>query len=390
MQHNFDEYVDRRGTDSSKWLKYPADVLPFWVADGEFKCPQPMVEAMKRIAEHGIYGYPWIHNGAFERATVGWCGRRFGWEITEDMVTFVPDLGTALAVAVKAFASAPGSKVLMQTPIYPPFRAVTLGNDVTPSCNSLKLVNGRYEIDFEDFEARCADPAARLFLLCNPHNPTGRVFTREELERMVDICVRHGVMIFSDEVHADLVYAPNKHIALPTLSDLARDNCLVGLNPSKTFNNAGCRTASVVCHSPEVRKAYQKALASCKLGRNIWGVTAYISAYTECDYYADQVNAYLKANMEYAVAYIQANIPGIKAYMPEATYLLWLDCRALGFATQEELDDYFVDVAKVGLNPGESFGVEGRGFLRMNLACPRAMLQQGLERMAAACARLGK
>lgn len=383
MKHDFDEIIDRTHTNSSKWLKYPKGVLPLWIADTDFKCPQPVVDEMKKIAEHGIYGYPYVQEGSFEAATKRWCKVRYDWDIEESMVDFVPSTGTALAVAVKAFCK-PGEKVLMQTPIYPPFTAVTKMNECTPTNNPLKFVDGRWEIDWEDFEARAKDPKTTLFMLCNPHNPTGRCFTADELNRMCDICAANGVTIFADEVHSDFVFAPHKHQVFAKLSEKAKNMCVVAVNPAKTFNIAGLRTSAVVTPNPEVQAKYQTALKSCKLGREGFGIAGYVKSFTECDYYADQVRDYVEANHEYVVDYINKNIPGIKAYKPDATFLLWLDCRGLPFKTQEELDKFMVEKAKVGLNPGNTFGVEGERFLRMNVASPRAYLVEAMKRIEAA------
>lgn len=387
MQHNFDEIIDRTGTNSSKWLKYPADVLPMWVADSDFKCPKPVVDAIVKLAEHGVYGYPYVGEGSFEKATVGWAKRRYGVDADVSMVDFAPSLGTALAVAVMAFTDK-GDNVLMQSPIYPPFPAVAKYNGRHPSYNSIQLKDGKYQIDFEDFEKRAADPKTKLFLLCSPHNPLGRVFTREELTRMVDICRKHNVVIFSDEIHADYIFSGHKHISLPTLSPEAAEICLLGLNPSKTFNIAGMRTASVVTLTKALQEQYQAALAGCKLGRSPFGVLAYTVAYTDCDYYADQVRAYIEGNMDFAVKFINERIGKIHAYKPEATYLLWLDCKGLGFASQKDLEAFFLEKAKVGMNGGTSFGVEGEGFMRMNLAAPRSVVAEGLTRIEKAVAVL--
>ncbi|MCI6529588.1 MAG: pyridoxal phosphate-dependent aminotransferase [Mesosutterella sp.] len=383
LKHNFDEVVDRTHTNSSKWLKYPKGVLPLWIADTDFKCPQPVIDEMIKIAQHGIYGYPYVQEGSFEKATVRWCKVRYDWDITESMVDFVPSTGTALAVAVKAFCE-PGDKVLMQTPIYPPFTAVTVKNRCYASNNPLKFVNGRWEIDWEDFEARAKDPKCKLFMLCNPHNPTGRCFTAEELNRMADICAANGVTIFADEVHSDFVFAPHKHQVFAKLSEKAKNMCVVAVNPAKTFNIAGLRTSSVVTPNPEVQKQYQAALASCKLGRECFGIAGYVKAFTECDYYADQIRDYVEANHRYVVDYITKNIPQIKAYMPDATFLLWLDCRGLPFKTQAELDKFMVEKAKLGLNPGNTFGVEGERFVRMNVASPRSYLVEAMKRLSEA------
>ena len=387
LQHNFDEVVDRRGTNSSKWLKYPKDVLPMWIADSDFRCAKPIVDEMKKLAEHGVYGYPYVQEGSFEKANVRWCKVRYDWDIKEEMVDFVPSTGTALAVAVKAFCE-PGDKVLMQTPIYPPFTAVTVKNRCYASNNPLHFENGKWTIDFEDFEKRAADPKCKLFLLCNPHNPTGKVFTPEELTRMVEICAKHGVTIFADEVHSDFVHAPNKHQVLAKLSEQAKNMCVTAVNPAKTFNIAGLRTSSVVTMNPKVQAQYQAALNSCKLGREGFGVAGYVKAFTECDYYADQILPYIQGNLRYVVDYITKNIPQIKAYMPEGTFFLWLDCRGLPFKTQEELDKFFVEKVKVGLNPGNTFGEQGERYLRMNVACPRSYCEEAMKRMSAAIAAL--
>ena len=387
LKHNFDEIVDRRGTNSSKWLKYPADVLPMWIADSDFRCAQPIVDEMKRLAEHGVYGYPYVQEGSFERATVRWCHVRYDWDFEESMVDFVPSTGTALAVAVKAFCE-PGDKVLMQTPIYPPFTAVTQKNGCTASNNPLIFRDGKWEIDFEDFERRAADPKCKLFLLCNPHNPTGKVFTAEELTKIADICGRHGVVVFADEVHSDFVHAPNRHQVFAKLSEAAKNMCVTAVNPAKTFNIAGLRTSSVVTMNPELQARYQAALASCKLGREGFGIAGYVKAFTECDYYADQLLPYIQGNLHYVLDYIHEHFPQIGAYMPEGTFFLWLDCRKLPFKTQAELDRFFVEKVKLGLNPGDTFGVEGERFLRMNVGCPRAYCEEAMRRMSAAFAEL--
>lgn len=386
MRHNFDEILDRTHTNSSKWLKYPRDVLPMWVADSDFKCPKPLVDAVVKLAEHGVYGYPYVNEGSFEKATAGWMKRRFSWTVDTALVDFVPSLGTALALAVKAFTEK-GDNVLMQTPIYPPFSDVVKYNHRHAVNNSLVWKDGAFHIDFDDFEKKAADPKTKLFLFCNPHNPAGRAFTAEELGRMADICLRHGVYIFSDEIHGDYVFTGHKHIPLPMLSPKYAEITLVGVNPSKTFNIAGMRTAAVISCCKETQAKFKAALQSCKLGRNPFGILAYTVAYTECDYYADQVREYIEANVEYAVSFFNERIKKITTYKPDATYLLWLDCRALGMS-QEELEAFFVQKAKVGLNSGTSFGIEGKGFMRINTACPRATLEQGLARIEKAVSAL--
>ncbi|MDR1827623.1 MAG: pyridoxal phosphate-dependent aminotransferase [Methylobacteriaceae bacterium] len=386
VQHNFDEIIDRSATDSSKWRKYPKDVLPMWVADSDFRCPRPVVDAVTRVAADGVYGYPFADDDAFNRATARWMSRRFGWDIDQSLVDYVPSLGTALAVAVKAFTQK-GDNVLMQTPIYPPFGDVTKYNERHTVRSSLVWRDGRYHIDFDDFERLAADPKTKLFLLCNPHNPTGRVFTVGELRRMGDICLKHNVTIFSDEIHCDYVFPGARHVPLPTVSPEIARITVVGINPSKTFNIAGMRTAAAISCAAETRAAFRKALLSCKLGRSLFGTLAYVTAYNECDDYADQVCRYVEGNIDYAVSFLNEKVRKIKTYKPEATFLLWLDCRGLGL-TQPELEAFFLEKAKVGLNTGTSFGLEGEGFMRLNTACPRATLEEGLRRLEQAVAAL--
>lgn len=380
MQHNFDESIDRTHTNSMKWAKYPKDILPLWVADSDFKCPQPLVEAVVKLAEHGIYGYPYADEGSFEKATVHWMQKRFNWTIDPKLVDFVPSLGTGLALAVKAFTEK-GDNVLIQTPIYPPFQAVVKYNQRKTVNNSLVWRDGKYQIDFEDFEKLAADPKTKLFLLCNPHNPSGRAFTREELHRMGDICLKHGVAIFSDEIHCDYIFKGHKHIPIATLSPELAKITVTGINPSKTFNIAGMRTAAVVSTNENIRTAFRSAILSCKLGRNPLGIAAYASAYLDCEYYADQVCAYVEGNIEHAVSVINDTMQDkLKTYKPDATYLLWIDCSGLNMS-QERLEQFFLEKARVALNSGTSFGPEGTGFMRLNTACPRSVLDEGLQRI---------
>ncbi|MDR2503205.1 MAG: pyridoxal phosphate-dependent aminotransferase [Deltaproteobacteria bacterium] len=380
MKHDFDEVFDRRGTDSSKWRKYPADVLPMWVADSDFKCPQVVVDAVTEFARHGAYGYPYADDGAFEQAAVEWMRKRFGWRAETSMVDFVPSLCTALALAVKSFTEE-GDSVLMLTPVYPPFHAVAGYNHRLASDCSLIWKNGSYHIDFDDFERRAAEPRTKLFLHCHPHNPSGRAFTREELERIGDICLRHKVIIFSDEIHCDYVFR-GKHIPMPTLSEEIAANTVVGINPSKTFNIAGMRTAAVITPNKSLQARFQGVLRSCELGRNPFGVLAFVKAYRECDDYANQLYAYIEKNLDFAVDFLNTRCKGkIAAYKPDATYLLWLDCKELGLGRQEALEVFFLEKAKVALNSGTSFGIEGEGFMRLNTACPRATLAEGLKRI---------
>lgn len=378
MQHNFDEIIERRGHDGKRWNTYAPDVLPLWVADSDFRCPQPVIDALKERIDHGIYGYTG-NDGSFEKAAVRWVRDRFGWNADPAKVEFTPCVGAALALAVKTF-SRPGDNVLVQTPIYPPFRAVTHYNGRNVLENRLLFRDNNFHIDFEDLDKKLADPRTTLFLLCNPHNPSGRAFTREELLRMGEMCKKHNVIVFSDEIHCDYVYSGHKHVSFPTLSREMADISLVSINPSKTFNVADFRTAAVMSDNQHLIDRFRVETATQKMGRCSTGIITFVTCYTECDYYADGVRDYTEKNMRFAVDYINERIPGVSAHMPDATYLLWMNCTELGMS-QPDLVKFFVEKARVAMNNGADFGVEGVGFMRMNLATPMANVKEAVERI---------
>ena len=374
----FETIIERRGTMSSKWETYPEDVLPMWVADSDFKCPVEIIDALAKRVQNGAFGYC-ANDGKFEKAAVTWMRKRFGWNADPAWVEFLPSVGTALAMAVKTYTQ-PGDNVLLQTPLYPPFTSATQNNGRVPLNSPLVWRNGAWHIDFDDFERKAANPRTSLFFLCNPHNPSGRAFTEQELRRMGEICIRHNVTIFSDEIHCDYVHSGHKHIPFPSLGTAFAKICAVGINPSKTFNIADLRAAAVIIPDEHLREQYRKEVLACKFGRCSFGVISFITAYEMCDDYADEVRAYIESTMRYAVDRFHSAIPRIKTSMPDATYLLWLDCRDLGME-QEELESFFLTKAKVALNSGLSFGTEGKGFMRMNLACPRTLAEEGLRRI---------
>ncbi len=378
--HNFDEEIDRRGSGCKKWDTYPQDVLPMWVADTDFKAPQEVIDAVIARAAHGVFGYTGMTEGSFEKATAGWLKRHYAWDVDPSWVEFTPTVGTALAFAVTTFTQ-PGDFVVIQTPIYPPFRAAIETNGRRVAANPLRCdATGAYSIDFENLEKQLAMPRTRLLLLCNPHNPTGRCFTKEELQRISKLCLQYNVIVFSDEIHADFIYCKHKMTSFPTLSPEAEQQCLVTINPSKTFNIADFKTASVVSANADFMARYRATMQSTRLGRVSLCILAYEVAYTQCDYYVKQVSEYIGKNMEYAVDFFNKRIPSVKAYAPEATYLLWLDCRQLGL-TQPELERFFIEKAKVAFNSGTEFGEEGQGFMRMNLGCTYKNLQDALARI---------
>ncbi|MDR0828251.1 MAG: pyridoxal phosphate-dependent aminotransferase [Desulfovibrio sp.] len=384
MQYNFDEIIERRGTRSEKWDLYPPDVLPLWVADSDFKSPVPVIEAIQKLVKRGVFGYT-LADGAFERAYARWAETRYGWAADPGWVLWSPSLGAALATCIRAF-TVPGERVAMLSPIYPPFINLCHVNGRIPEQSALRDAGAGYTIDFADLEDRLAHPQTKLLLLCNPHNPTGRVFSVQELERIGELCLRHKIVIFSDEIHADIIFK-GRHTAFPALSKELAAITLVGMNASKTFNLADLRSAAVLSSSPELRKTFAGEIARANLGRNSLGIAGVIAAYTDCDDYADQLVPYLEANLRHAVDFLTASTPKIKAGMPESTFLLWLDCKKIGLA-QPDLVKLFLERGKVALNSGISFGDGGEGFMRLNVACPRATLQEGLNRIAAALSTL--
>lgn len=379
MKHNFDEITNRRGTDCKKYAPvfYGEDVLPMWIADTDFRCPQPVIDAVRERAEHGIYGYPYDQD-SFSAAVCRWMEARFGYKVAQEAVEYCPGVIPGVICAVRAFSN-PGDKIVVQTPCYPPFRALVHNNGRELLENRLELKNGRYEIDFALLEKQLSDPRTRILLLCNPQNPTGRVFTREELERMLQLCVDNDVLVLCDEIHCDITYHA-KHIPFGALSELARNHSITFVNPSKTFNTAGFRTAAMIAPNLALKNRVHQELVNEKIfGRTVFGPLALVTAYTQCDYYADQIVEYLKENIRNLRERLQT-MPKIQLIVPEATYLMWLDCSGLAM-THDEMKRFFDEEAKVGLNDGRTFGCEGEHFMRLNVAVPKAVLTEGLDRI---------
>jgi cystathionine beta-lyase len=386
MQYNFDEVIDRRNTASAKWDNVGARVgndkaLPMWVADLDFRCPRPVVDAVIKRAEHGIYGYP-FRDDQFAKVTQEWLHKRDGWNIEENWVTFSPGVVPSLNTVVQAF-TAPGDAVIIQRPVYYPFTHAIVDNDRIVSSNSLVLKNGHYEIDFADLKRRAASSKAKLMILCNPHNPVSRVFTREELLKIGEICLENNVLLVADEIHSDIVYEGFKHTPIASLSGAIADITLTTVAPSKTFNTAGLRASAVIVSNPNVRKVLEAQFGKNRSSiTSVFGLTAYIAAYGQCEDYLEQMLPYLHKNIEYLDDFLKAKMPQIKLIKPEGTYLLWLDCRELGM-TREELDDFFINKALVAVDKGYWFGAEGEGFMRINVACPRSVVKEAVERLYA-------
>ncbi|MBY0583911.1 pyridoxal phosphate-dependent aminotransferase [Murdochiella sp. Marseille-P8839] len=384
MIYNFDEVIERRGTRSSKWDNVGVRVgnpnaLAMWVADMDFRCPQPVIDAVMKKAEFGIYGYPFVPT-EFKEAVAEWVDKRHGWKINPEHVIYAASVIPSLFTAVQAFTEE-GDGVILQRPVYYPFSDAFRENRREIKNNALILKNGHYEIDFDNLEELAKDPKTKLMLLCSPHNPTSRVYTREELLKIGEICCRNHVVIFSDEIHSDFVYEDFKHIPIASLSEEIAQNTVTAVAPSKTFNLAGLRAASLVIDNPDLRAAISKKFAENRsaLGSAI-GIEAFIAAYKYGEEYLEQLLAYLQKNIAYLDGYLKEHMPKIHLTKPEGTYLMWLDCRELGMSN-EQLDDFLTQKAAVAMDKGFWFGEEGSGFARMNIACPRATIEKALHQI---------
>lgn len=384
----FDEVVERRGTDSSKWSEKGnldmfgrADVLPFWVADMDFRTVPEVIEALEQRAAHGIYGYR-AGNGHNE-AFAGWVERHYGWKIDPAWIINTTGVVTALRFAVQAYTE-PGDKVLIQQPVYYPFERSIKLNGRVPVSSDLVLVDGVYQVDFDDFEAKASDPDVTLFIMCSPHNPVGRVWTSEELRRMADICIAHDVLIVSDEIHCDLVMPGNTHTVLASLGEEYAQHVVTCMAPSKTFNLAGLQLSNIVIPNAHLHRLFEKCLQ--RLGMqgkaNIFAALAAKTAYEQGDAWHEALVEYLAGNLEFTKAYLAEHLPQVKTYAHQGTYLLWMDFRSFGL-DDEELEERCFKKAGVALDAGEWFGKTGSGFMRLNFGCPRSLLAEALERLAA-------
>lgn len=383
MKYDFDKSIDRFGTSSVKWdyldrVFGNKEVLPLWVADMDFEIPQPVVDAVVKRAQHGIYGYT-EKPASFYASMTNWMDKRHGWSIKREWIAVCPGVVPALCFSILSFTE-PGDKVLLQSPVYHPFFSSIEENGRVVVNNRLKQENGRYEMDFEDLEAKLGS-GVKIMLLCNPHNPVGRVWSREELQKVGELCARYDVMIISDEIHCDLVYSGFTHIPAASVSEELAQRTVTCIAPSKTFNIAGLSTSAVVIPNNAIRNKFKGTMK--RLGiemSNLFGITALEAAYAQGEEWLDQVLAYLEDNLDFLVDYISSSIPQIKVSKPQGTYLAWLDCRELGMS-QKDLVDFFINKAGVGLNDGAAFGEDGEGFMRINIACPRSLLAEALKRM---------
>jgi cystathionine beta-lyase len=382
--YDFGRFVDRRPTDSVKWLLYGDDVLPLWVADMDFPSPQPVIDALRERVNHGIFGYgkepPDLRPVIVERLE-----RLYGWHIAPESLVFVPGVVTGFNLATHAVTS-PGDGVLVQTPVYfPMLYAPGNAGCALDQMELTRLPDGQYEIDFDAFEDAITEHT-RIFLLCNPHNPVGRVFHRDELEQMAEVCLRNDVVICSDEIHCDLVFPGHPHLPIASLAPEIADQTITLIAPSKTYNIAGLHCSVAIIQNAELREKYQTAGAGLVGRPGILGFAATLAAYRHGQPWLDAVLCYLEANRDYLVEYVNAHLPGITMASPEGTYLGWLDCRQAGIGDAPH--NFFLEQARVALNDGATFGKGGEGFVRLNFGCPRSILHAALEQMRRALGSL--
>jgi len=389
MTYNFDEIIDRTNTNSVKFdlreqLFGRKDIIPMWVADMDFKTPDFIVDIVKKRAEHEIFGYSYRSDSYFD-ALINWVKRRHNWKINKEWIAFSPGVVPAVNMAIQAFTKL-NDGIIIQPPVYFPFFSAIENNNRKVLTNPLKLENGRYNINFDDLAEKA--PKAKMIIISNPHNPGGSVWTKKELTKLANICIKNNVLIISDEIHCDLVYRNYKYTPIASINNEIANNTLSFLAASKTFNIAGLATASVVCSNNSLLQRYNNIVEQIHIGSgNVFGSIASEAAYNNGDIWLDELLQYLSNNITYAEKFIKKNIPGISLIKPEGTYLIWLDCRKLNL-DQNCLKDFFINEAGIGLNDGLAFGIEGEGFMRMNIACPKEILVKALNQIKLAVENL--
>ncbi|MDR1879675.1 MAG: PatB family C-S lyase [Tannerellaceae bacterium] len=384
-QYDFDEVIDRSGTDSIKFdlLKErfgKEGLLPLWVADMDFRTPDFILEAIRSRCTHELFGYTFPSDGYFG-SIIDWVAHTHGWETRREWIRYIPGIVKGISFVLDCF-TAPGDKVIIQPPVYHPFRIVPEAMQREVAYNPLKLVDGVYEMDFEHLES-ILDGRCKAFILCSPHNPGGMVWKRETLERLAEICARHNLLVISDEIHAEMVYPSFTHHPFSSLSEAAASCSITFMAPSKTFNIAGIVTSYAIIPDRRIREKFYAYLHARELDEGtIFAYTATTAAYTHGAGWLQQLRAYLMENVRFVAGFIASEIPGITVYLPEASFLVWLDCRGLKL-TQEELVSLFIDGAGLALNDGSMFGPGGEGYMRLNVGCPRRVLEQALNALKA-------
>ncbi len=389
MKYNFDEVIDRKATDSVKWDGITErwgrnDLTPMWVADMDFRTAPFVIEALKKRLDHEVLGYTFACNEWYT-SIIDWVKNRYGWSVNRDMLTFMPGIVRGLAFAIQCFTQK-GDKVLVMPPVYHPFFLVTEHNEREVVYSPLQLIDGQYHIDFE--RLRRDVQGCKLLILSNPHNPGGRVWTREELSALADICQESGTIVISDEIHADLTLPPYQHTTYAMVSEKARMNSLIFMSPSKAFNMPGLASSYCIIENEQLRHRFQAYMQASEFSEgHLFAYLSVAAAYSNGTDWLNQVVEYIRQNIDFTEDYLCQCIPQIKMVRPQASYLIFLDCRQLGLS-QEGLNHLFAEEAHLALNDGTVFGKEGEGFMRLNVACPRTVLETALKQLKEAVDRL--
>jgi len=390
MEYNFNRFIDRRDSFSLKWSKEALqmvfkkdddDLLPLWVADMDFECPKPVVDAIRKEAEGCVYGYNWHGTPKYLDAVTGWMDRRHQWKVDPKWIVYSPGIVPAINMMVQTFSNV-GDKVIVQPPVYYPFFSAVTANGRKLLLNKLHYENQKYTFDFEDFEEKAKDPLTKIFILCSPHNPVGRVWTKEELKKLGDICLDHDILIISDEIHHDLILPGYQHTVFSTISEEFEQKTITCTAPSKTFNLAGLQVSNIIIPDEKLRQSFIHTIVH-KNGigiPNSFGIVAMIAAYNEGDEWLEQVLKYIDSNFQFLREFVANNLPDVKYIEPEGTYLAWLDFNPLGL-NDEKLKTLILNKANIALDGGKLFGAGGEGFQRINVACPKLILEDAMQRI---------
>ena len=393
MKYNFDELIDRRNTgavktDLCKKMFGTDDLIPLWVADMDFRTPDFIIDAINNRCKHPILGYT-VPDEEYFNSIIRWSDARHGWKLERNWLGFLPGIVPGLAFAVNALTQT-GDQIIIQPPVYPPFIQVPSKNGRELIYNPLKVVEGRFEMDLKDLEYKITD-RTRMFILCNPHNPGGRTWDADTLIKVAEICHKHGVLVVSDEIHSDMALPGNVHTPFASVSELAEQNSITYMAPSKTFNMAGLVSSSYIIPNSEIRKKFSDFMDNSELANgNIFAYVAAQAAYEKGTEWLSEMISYIQGNVDYIVEFLEKNIPQIKPMIPQASFLIWLDCAGLEM-NSHQLQEFIVKEARLGLNKGTTFGPGGEQHLRLNIGCSREVLKQAMEQLKSAInSRLNK
>lgn len=382
---DFDTVIDRRGTHSLKYdfaarKGMPDEILPLWVADMDFASPPAVLDALAQRIRHGVFGYSDAADEGYFNALQNWYRRRFDWDIRPEWLVKTPGVVFAICAAIRGLTQ-PGDAVLIQQPVYYPFESVIKINNRRLIVNQLILEDGRYRMNLEEMERQIKNEGVKLFILCSPHNPVGRVWSDEELTAVGRLCTKYGVCVVADEIHADFVYTGYRHRIFAALSDEVAQNCILCTAPTKTFNLAGLQISNIFIPNERLRRIFIREISKTGYSQpNLMGLLACQAAYEEGESWLEELIKYLEGNLALVRKFLEEKLPKVSLVEPEGTYLIWMDFRTLGLS-DKELDELFVKKAGLWLDTGKMFGAGGEGFQRMNIACPRSLLQEALDRM---------